>query len=305
MSIEVKILGSGSSLPTINRNTTAQYIICNNHHILIDCGEGTQKQFRKFKVRFANVDKILISHLHGDHYYGLIGFLSTLHMLGRNKELEIYGPSALEQIIQIQFDAVGFRLNYPLKFIKLDGNVSKVIFQDDKMIVRTFPLKHSVPTNGFIIEEGEKSRKLNKILFELDQVPIAAANKLKSGSNYLSMDGIEYNFEKYIFPAEKSKSYAFCSDTQYDERIVEYIKDSTVLYHEATFANDMKERAKKTQHSTAEQAATIASKANVDKLLLGHISARYKTITQHLDEAKSLFSNTYIVNDGDNVIVSR
>lgn len=305
MGFYVQILGSGSALPTVNRNTTAQYVFCNNQHFLIDCGEGTQKQLRKNKIKFLRINHIFISHLHGDHYFGLVGLLSTMQMLGRDKNLTIYAPTPLQEIINIHFKAVNFKLNFQIKYVEINGDEARELYRDNNVIVRTFPLKHQIPTNGFIIEETQKNRKINKFLFEQDQVPIPAAQLFKEGKNYISTDGIEYHFEKYTFDPEPSLKYAFCSDTAYSEKIIPYIQNANVLYHEATFANDMALRAKKTFHSTAKQAATIALKANVKKLIIGHLSARYKSDEQHLDEAKSIFQATEVAEDNEKIILQK
>jgi len=303
MSFKVLILGSGSAMPTISRNPSAQYVFCNNRHILIDCGEGTQLQLRKYKVHLQKIDTILITHLHGDHYFGLVGLLGTMHLLGRDRGITIYGPSLLEKIIRMQTEIEGYSIGFDLNFVHLDGDVSKEIYNDGVVSIDTFPLNHKIPTNGYVIRECPKKLKINKFQFELDQVPIPAAHLFKDGSDYTSVDGVFYDHKKYTHAPDKSKSYAYCSDTKYDERIVEHIQNVDFLYHEATFVNAQKDRAKKTYHSTAEQAAKIAQKAKVTKLLLGHISARYNSVGTHLDEAKAFFENTYVVNDGDEIII--
>lgn len=303
MGFKVLILGSGSALPTNHRNPTAQYIFCNNRHILIDCGEGTQIQLRKNKVRLQKIDTILISHLHGDHYFGLVGLISTMHLLGRDRDLTIYGPEPLEKIVRMQLEIEGYPLGFKIDFVPVNGDGAKEIYRDNAIIIRTFPLNHRIPTNGFIIEETPKKLKINKFLFELDKVPIPAAQLFKMSQNYISNSGKEYSYERYTQPPDKSFKYAYCSDTKYDESIIEHIAGASLLYHEATFANDMKDRARQTYHSTAEQAATIAKKAKVSKLLLGHLSARYGAVYTHLDEAKAVFENTYVVNDGDEIVL--
>lgn len=305
MSFFVQILGSGSALPTVYRNTTSQYIFCNNEHFLIDCGEGTQKQLRKNHIKFLRINHIFISHLHGDHYFGLIGLLSTMHMLGRDRNLTIYAPTPLKEIIHIQFKAVNFKLQFDLNFIDLNGDQTGEIYRSNNVIIRTFPLKHQIPTNGYIIEETPKKRRIDKFLFEQDNVPIPAAHLFKEEKNYISNEGIAYDYRNYTLEAEKSKKYAFCSDTAYNEKIIPNIENATLLYHEATFANDLKARAKQTFHSTAEQAATIAQKAKVEKLALGHISARYTDTQKHLSEAQAVFKNTILVDDDDKLIIGK
>lgn len=300
---KVLILGSGSALPTSLRNPTSQYVFCNNRHILIDCAEGTQYQLRKHQIHFQRLDIILISHLHGDHYFGLVGLLSTMDLLGRDKKLLIYGPKELEQIIRLQIEIQNARLHYEIEFHSLSGKESKEIFRDNSIHIRTFPLKHSIPTNGFVISENTRKLNINKTLFEHDKVPIPAASLFKDGKDYTAVDGTFYNHLNYTLPAEQPRSYAYCSDTKYSESLIPEIEGVSLLYHEATFTNEYKDRAKKTFHSTAEQAATIASKANVRQLLLGHLSARYKTTAIHLKEAHLIFENTAVVNDGDEFVI--
>lgn len=299
MSFEVCILGSGAALPTALRNPTAQYVQCNDRHILIDCGEGTQVQLRKHHVHIQKINHILISHLHGDHFFGLVGLLSSLHLLGRDKGLTIYGPQELEQIIRLQLEVGGAKLGFDLHFVPLNGNEHKLIFEDKLIEIWTFPLRHRIPTNGFLIREKIKERKLNAERFQEAGLSLTLIPKLKQGMDVVLDSGETIYFDEYTYPQKPSKSYAYCSDTIFDERIVEYIKKANVLYHEATFLNDKLERAKQTFHSTAEQAAIIASQAEVGKLLLGHLSARYENGVKHLEEASVVFPNTQIVEDGD------
>lgn len=298
---KVLILGSGSALPTGLRNPSAQYVFVHNRHILIDCGEGTQNQLRKNKIHLQRLDIILISHLHGDHYYGLIGLLSTMSLLGREKKLLLFAPPELEQIISLQLQ--GAVLGFEIEFKALDGKIVQEIFRDSTINIRTFPLKHSIPTNGFVIAENERKLSIDKVKFEGKKVPIPAANLFKDGKNYISVDGMYYSHLDFTFPPEKPLSYAYCSDTKYSEGIVPEIQNVSLLYHEATFTNDLKDRAKVTFHSTALQAATIALKANVGKLLLGHLSARYTSNEAHLTEAKMVFDKVIVVNDGEEYIV--
>ncbi len=303
MGFKVLILGSGSALPTALRNPTAQYIFCNNRHILIDCAEGTQIQLRKHKVQLQRIDIVLISHLHGDHYFGLVGLLSTMNLLGRDRKLTIFAPAFLEHILKMQIEMDGFKLSFDIEFIPLNGDVSKEIYNDDIISIKVFPLNHGIPTNGYVIEECPKKLKINKFHFELDKVPVPAAQLFKDEKDYTAMDGTFYDHQKYTHPADNSLKYAYCSDTKYDESIIPYILNADLLYHEATFTKELQDRAKRTHHSTAEQAAKIALKANVKKLILGHLSARYKGIQGHLEEAKTVFENSYVVNDGDEINV--
>ncbi|MNU94771.1 Ribonuclease BN [compost metagenome] len=303
MGFEVCILGSGAALPTSLRNPTSQYVLCNDRHILIDCGEGTQVQLRKNHVHIQKINHILISHLHGDHFFGLVGLLSTLHLLGRDKNLTVYGPEELEQIIRLQLEVGGARLGFGLHFVPLNGKEHKLIFEDKLIEIWTFPLNHRVPTNGFLIREKTKERKLNAELFQETGLSLTFIPKLKQGMNVELDSGEIIYFEDYTFPQKPSKSYAYCSDTIFDERIVDYIKNADLLYHEATFLNDKLDRAKQTFHSTAEQAALIAKQAGVGKLLLGHLSARYDNGLKHQEEASKVFENVRVVEDGETYFV--
>lgn len=303
MNFEVTILGSGAALPTSNRNPTAQYVQCNDRHILIDCGEGTQVQLRKNHVHIQKINHILISHLHGDHFFGLVGLLSSLHLLGRDKGLTVYGPEELEQIIRLQLEVGGAKLGFDLHFIALNGKEHRLLYEDKIIEIWTFPLSHRIPTNGFLIKEKERERRLNADRFEETGLSLTLIPKLKQGLDVELETGEMIYSEEYTYPARPSKSYAYCSDTIFDERIIEYIKHADVLYHEATFLSDKLERAKQTFHTTAEQAAIIAKQAEVGKLLLGHLSARYDNGLKHFEEASKVFENVRVVEDGDQFLI--
>lgn len=256
-------------------------------------------QIRKFSIRFQRISHILISHLHGDHFFGLVGLLSTMHLMGRDKGITIYGPEQLEGIVRSQLEIAGARLDFDLKFVRLNGKESKLIFEDNLIEIHTFPLKHRIPTNGFLIREKTKERRLISEAIKGSGLLIEHLPKLKRGEHVVDDKGNEFDFEEFTLPPHPSYSYAFCSDTRYDESIVSNIKNVNVLYHEATFIDKDEDRAKATFHSTAKQAATIAAKAGVGRLLLGHLSARYETTDAHLEEAKTIFEKTRVVEDGD------
>lgn len=298
MSFEVTILGSGAALPTALRNPTAQYVFCNDRHILIDCGEGTQNQLRKAKIHIQKINHILISHLHGDHYFGLVGFLSTLHLLGRDKGITIYGPEELEQIIRLQLEVGGAQLGFSLEFVPLNGKEHKLLFEDKLIEIWTFPLKHRIPTNGFLIKEKEKERHLDGDKFKRDGLSLTCIPKFKNGEDVVLEDGTVLEAADYTYPSKQPKSYAYCSDTIYTENIIPFIENATCLYHEATFLHNKLDRAKVTFHTTALQAGMIAEKAGVQKLLIGHLSARYENGQVHESEAKTHFQNTEVVEDG-------
>lgn len=298
MRFEITILGSGAALPTSLRNPSAQYVLCDDRHILIDCGEGTQNQLRNRHIRIQKISHILISHLHGDHYFGLVGLLSTMQLLGRDSGVTIYGPEGLEQIIRLQLEIGGAQLGFGLEFIALDGKTPQLIYEDRRIEIHTFPLRHRVPTNGFRISEKPFERSLDGSKFREDGLSLTLIPALKRGEDVQLEDGRIIRSEEYTFPAKKARSYAYCSDTKYDESIVPFIEGADVLYHEATFLDNMKDRAKATFHSTARQAAQIALQAKVGKLLLGHLSARYDNANAHAAEAREIFEKTMVVEDG-------
>ncbi len=294
----ITILGSGSAVPTNNRFPTSQYVFCNNRHILIDCGEGTQFQLRKFNVKIQSLQVILISHLHGDHFFGLPGLLSTMHLLGRDKGLTIIGPEGLESVVKSQLEIGHSKLDFDIQFITLEKNTTRCVFEDKMMEIHTFPLNHRIQTQGYLIKEKQGELNLKKELVEKHQIPLQAIHQLKSGKDFLDNTGKFWKYKDFTLPPKKLLSYVFCSDTKYDERIIEHIKESTVLYHEATFIDKDQGRAKLTFHSTASEAAEIARKAKVQKLIMGHISARYPDEKHHLKEAKSIFQNSIYAKDG-------
>lgn len=303
MRFEVTVLGSGAAIPTLERGATSHYVNCNERHILIDCGEGTQLQMRKYKVRLQKISHICISHLHGDHFFGLVGYLSTLQLLGRNEGLTIYGPKGLKEIIRQQLEIGGARLDFNTKFIETDPKTPTLLFEDKLIEIHSIPLKHKVPTTGFIIKEKPKERNLIKEEFDKTGLSVAYISKLRQGKDVEKEDGTIVRSDDVTLPPKRTRAYAFCSDTAYKEDIIPHIEGVDLLYHEATFTKDKEDRAAATKHSTAEQAATIAQKAGVLKLIVGHLSARYKTPEKHLEEATAIFPKTQVVNDGDHFVI--
>ncbi len=298
MKFEVTILGSGSSLPTVNRNSTAQFVECNNRYFLIDCGEGTQIQLRRFKVKFQKIDVILISHLHGDHFFGLPGLISSMHLLGREKKLQIVGPRELEGLIRPLLDIGGNTLNFELEFIGLNYPEHSLVFEDKKVKIHCFPLKHRIPTHGYLITEKAPEFKLNKAAFDEHQLRLTDIPKIKRGEDITAPNGQVIPNHELVFPKKAERKYAFCSDTKYNESMLEHIRGVDLLYHEATFIDEHKARAKQTFHSTAADAAAIAKAANVKVLLIGHFSPRYNTLDAHYNEAKEIFSPVLLADDG-------
>ncbi len=298
MKFEVTILGSSAALPTLQRNSTAQFVTCCNRNILIDCGEGTQMQMRKFGVRFQRLDIILISHLHGDHFFGLVGLLSTMRLLGRDANLTIICPKGLPEIIVKQLEMGHAQLDFDIRFIELTGKEHEVVYEDKSIVIETFPLKHKIPTNGFVIREKPKERKMRKESLEHPLMKVEYIHRLKKGEDIVTESGKVLRSADLTDASKPVCSYAYCSDTAYAEKIIPFIQDVTVLYHEATFTEQHRELAKITMHSTAKQAAEIARQASVSRLYLGHLSARYGDGSLHEAEAKDVFPNTVYVEDG-------
>lgn len=296
--MKLTILGCYAATPRTFSNPTSQVLEIKNRLFLIDCGEGTQVQLRKNKIKFSKINRIFISHLHGDHFFGLIGLISTFSLLGRTTDLHIYGPKGIKEIIKLQLKLSNSWPQYELYFNELESKESEVVFEDDKVIVRTIPLKHRVYTNGFLFQEKENDRKLNVAAVEEYQIDTCYFQKIKKGGSVTLEDGRIIENEQLSFIGAEAQSYAFCSDTVYHEAIIPIIKDVTVLYHESTFLQSEAELAKKTLHSTAKEAANIALQANVKQLILGHYSTRYESINLFMQEAQSIFQNVVLGDDG-------
>lgn len=299
MIFRVQILGSGSATPRLHRNPSAQYVNVLERHILIDCAEGTQMQMQKFKVKPQRIQHILISHLHGDHYLGLVGLLSSMHLNGRKKTVHIYGPEALQEIVNIQLHHSKTTLGFELVFHPLTSSQSEKIFEDKVMEIWTIPLEHRIYCNGFLIKEKKKPRKISKEAIKKFSIPIAMMHKLANGEDWTKEDGSVISNSELTEDPQPPRSFAYCSDTRYSEKIIDVIQEVDLLYHEATFLKNLEDRAKKTYHSTAEQAAVIAKKAQVNELLLGHFSARYMEVNDFIEEARPIFDNVRVVKDGD------
>ncbi|WP_107040093.1 ribonuclease Z [Brumimicrobium mesophilum] len=299
MSFTVTILGTGAAVPTLKRGTTAQYVSCQQRSILIDCGEGTQIQMRKFKIKFQNIQVILISHLHGDHVFGLPGLISTMQLLGRKESITIVGPVGIKEFLLSQFKLSGLYSGFPIDFREVQPETSGLVFEDKCLEILTFPLSHRIQTQGYRINEKPGKRGLDKEAFDKTGVSISYIQKLISGEDIQDNDGKIVKSDDVTFAPKPSKSYAFCSDTAYHPPIVDSLLDVDLLYHEATFIDKESERASSTFHSTAKQAATIALKSNSKRLILGHFSARYKLMEKHKEEAESIFKRVFIPEDGE------
>ncbi|WP_105049087.1 ribonuclease Z [Polaribacter butkevichii] len=299
MSIALTILGCHSATPRLNAFPTSQYLEINNRHFLIDCGEGTQRQMRKYKVGFSKINHIFISHLHGDHFYGLVGLLATFGILNREKELHIYGPKGIKEVTLLQLKISQSHAKYTMIFHELTSKKSELIFEDDKVSVRTIPLTHRVYTNGYLFTEKEKSRKLNMLnISGYPEIDKADYLNIKAGRDVVLPSGEVVPNAALTLNPPKPLSFAFCSDTSYKPDIVPIIKNVDLLYHEATFLQDREDLAKKTRHSTTKQAAEIAKQANVKELIIGHYSGRYKDISLFKKEAQEIFENTNLAEPG-------
>ncbi|MFV8393328.1 ribonuclease Z [Flavobacterium sp. LB2P6] len=296
--MKLTILGCYAATPRTFTNPTSQILEIKNRIFLIDCAEGTQVQLRKNKIRFSKINHIFISHLHGDHFFGLIGLVSTFTLLNRTTDLHIYGPKGIQEIIKLQLRLSNSWTNYGLFFHELESNNSEVIFEDEKVLVKTIPLKHRVYTNGFLFQEKAAQRKLNLDAVQNYEIDTCYYQKIKNGKDITLEDGRIIENDKLTFDPIPAKNYAFCSDTAYNEAIIPIIENIDVLYHESTFLQSEENLAKKTLHSTAKDAATIALKANAKQLILGHYSTRYENIELFKEEAATIFPEVLLADDG-------
>lgn len=296
--MKLTILGCHSATPRTNTNPTSQVLEIKNHTFLIDCGEGTQVELRRNKVKFVRIKHIFISHLHGDHCFGLVGLISTFKLLTREADLHIYAPKGLKDVITLQMKLSDSWTNYKLFFHELTSDTSELIFEDDKVEVYTIPLDHRIYTNGFLFKEKEGERKLDMNAVLNANIDIAYYRKLKQGFDVEDQNGNLIKNESVTKPANKPKSYAFCSDTAYNEAMLPIITDVDVLYHESTFLEKNEKLAAPTKHSTAKQAASIAKQANVETLILGHYSTRYDDLNLFKEEASEIFKNVELARDG-------
>ncbi len=296
--MKLTILGCYSATPRTDTNPTSQVLEINNHMFLIDCGEGTQVELRRNKIKFARIKHIFISHLHGDHFFGLVGLISTFRLLTRETELHIYCPKGLKEVITLQMKLADSWTNYQLIFHELTSTESSLIFEDDKVQVFTIPLDHRVYTNGFLFKEKAGDRHLDMDAVLNANINVAYYRKLKQGYDVVNEDGVLIDNNKVTTDPNPPKSYAFCSDTAYNEAIIPIIKGVDVLYHESTFLDQHASLAPKTKHSTAKEAATIAKKAKVKTLVLGHFSTRYDNLNDFKSEAQTVFESVELADDG-------
>ncbi len=298
MDFSVTILGISSAVPNSKRNPSSQVVNLHNNYFLVDCGEGTQIQLRRNHFKFSKINHIFISHLHGDHVFGLFGLLSTFSLLGRTNDLHIYANSRLKELIDYHNQFFNNNLTYQLIFHPLTDGESEIVLETDSYFVKAFPMKHSVPVHGFRFSEKQRPRKIDKNRIDEYKIPILEIENIKKGANFIKDDGEIIPNQQLTFDVPKPRSYAYCSDTAYNPLMINEIENLDLLFHESTFCTSDKERAKLTMHSTAEQAATIAKDAKVKSLLLGHFSTRYKDLSLLGKEAQAIFKNTQIAEEG-------
>ncbi len=299
--MKLTILGCYAATPRTISNPTSQVLEIKNKVFLIDCAEGTQVQLRKSKVKFSKISHIFISHLHGDHFYGLIGLISTFMLLNRKNDLTVFGPKGIKEIILLQLRVSGSYTGYNLYFQELDATESITIFEDEKVTVKTIPLQHRIYTNGFLFQEKNTERKLNVEKVKEYNIDKVYFNKIKFGGDITLDNGTIILNSELSFDPQVAKTYAYCSDTVYNEAIIPIIKNADYLYHESTFLESEENLSEKTMHSTAKQAATIALKATVKNLILGHYSTRYSTIDLFKQEAQTIFPNVILADDGKEI----
>ncbi len=292
----VTILGNNSAIPAFNRHPTSQVVTLNDQLFLIDCGEGTQMQIARYKIRRSKIHHIFISHLHGDHYFGLIGLLTSMGLQGRESELNIYGPPELEEIIRLQLRVASTVLPFPLHFHVL--GTDSVLLDSPKFRIECFQTSHRIPCWGFVIREKKKPRKINREKAIAFHIPTSFYESLKDGDDYVTDAGTRVSNFEVTFANKPPRSYAYCADTRYDENIADKARQVNLMYHEATYLKDLEERAMTRFHSTTAQAATIATIGRVKKLLIGHFSSKYEELDMFLHETREIFPNTDLAIEG-------
>lgn len=298
MTFSVTILGSSSALPTANRFPSAHVINSHERLFLVDCAEGTQIQLRRYHQKMNRINHIFLSHLHGDHVLGVFGLISTFNLLGRTAPLNIYAHPDFEEILNTNVRFFNDRMSFQVLFRPLNSSIVETLYEDKHLTVSTLPLRHRMPTVGFLFKEKQQPPNVHKNLISKYSIGLADIVRIKNGADFITHSGEVIPNSELTFQSHTPRSYAYCSDTFYSERLVGLVKDVDLLYHEATFLSKDINLAKQTGHSTAGQAATVAQKANVGKLIIGHFSSRYKNALQHEVEAREIFPNTFAVEDG-------
>ncbi|MBQ8098202.1 MAG: ribonuclease Z [Bacteroidaceae bacterium] len=295
---EVHILGCGSAMPTLRHHPSSQVVNIREKLSMIDCGEGTQLQMRRSKLKFINLRNVFISHLHGDHCFGLLGMISTFGMLGRTADLHIYAPSEFGPILNQQLNAFCSFLEYKVVFHPVDTETFQAIYNDRSVTIYSLPLKHRIPCCGFLFKEKHTLPHIRRDMIDYYEIPLSQIGNIKNGADWTLSDGTVIPNSRLTRPSYVPRSYAYCSDTAYKPDLQPYLEGTTLLYHEATFLEDRKERATATAHSTARQAATLARDSHVERLLIGHYSAQYLDEAPLLEEAREVFPNTIAANEG-------
>jgi len=303
MQFEVTILGSNAAIPAYDRYPSSQILNYDGNHFMIDCGEGAQFRMHHFNVKRARLDTIFISHLHGDHYYGLIPMLTSLNLNWREHPLHLYGPPALEEIIAVNFKHSHTILRYELIFHPIMDDEPKVIYEDDQLTVETIILKHRLPTTGFLFREKKNLRKMNAEKITEYNIPYDKIAGIKKGDDFITEAGTKIPNAELTLEPPHPRSYAYCSDTVYTESFLEQINGVNLLYHETTFIDAHEERALETLHSTTKQAAKLAKLAGAGQLLIGHFSARYEDLNFLLEESREVFPNSFLAEEGKTFVV--
>lgn len=303
MSFKIIILGSSGALPAYGRHPSSQFIEIQNRSFLVDCGEATQMQLMRLQANFHRINHIFISHLHGDHYLGLMGLIFTMHLQKRMNDLHLYSHRGLDEIITSQLRYSRSAPSFKIIFHRLEKGLRETIFEDDALMVETIPLSHKIRCSGFLFKEKTKPRRIDKEKLPEGLLIQQIANLKKGEDVYDASGNVLYKNEDLTLSPRKSRSYAYCSDTAFEKNIVDQIKNIDLLYHEATFVEDEETKARETKHSTAKQAATVAQLASVSTLLLGHFSARYKDLAPILEEAKSIFPNSKLALEGEEFVI--
>ncbi len=291
-------MGCGSALPTLQHLASSQVVEIRGKFFMVDCGEGAQMQLRRTHVHFAKINAIFISHLHGDHCFGLLGLLSTFGMLGRTANLKVYAPTDYEKLFKQQLDFFMQGLEYKVEFVPVDTEKSQVVYEDRSVTVETIPLQHRVPCCGYLFREKPTLPHIRRDMIDYYEIPTSQINNIKNGADWVDSEGNVVPHAKLVEPADAPRSYAYCSDTRFMPHLYEKVKGVTALYHESTYTSENEDRARLYHHSTARQAATVAQKAGVGKLFLGHYSARYNDETVLLQEACEVFPESYLSNEG-------
>lgn len=295
---KIHILGCGSALPTLKHNASSQVLEIRGKMFMIDCGEGTQLQLRRSHIHFTRISAVFISHLHGDHCFGLIGMISTFGMLGRTQPLHVYAPKEMEALLKLQLEMFCDGLEYDVVFHAVNPNEQTVIYEDRSLTVETIPLEHRIPCCGYLFREKMLLPHINREMLDFYDIPLSQVNNIKLGAGWKTDDGQEVPNAELVIPADPPRSYAYCSDTRFIPDLSKRVENVSTLYHESTYSSENEKRARMFWHSTARQAATVAKNANVGKLLLGHFSARYDDESGILNEARQVFPNSFLTNEG-------